>query len=85
MLEGIFEKTSPRDAVIIIIAAFAAVSFWRGIWGLMDVYLFPQNSALSYLISLIIGIFILILIAMHKGKQRRIQEKRIIKNKVFYK
>lgn len=76
MLEGIFEKTSPRDAIIIIIAAFAAVNFWRGIWGLMDVYLFPENYALSCLISLIIGLFILILIAMHRGKQRKIQEKK---------
>ena len=71
MLEGIFEKTSPKDALIILIAAFAAVSFWRGIWGLMDFYLFPENLPLSFLISLIIGLFILFLISVRKKKKSK--------------
>ncbi len=66
MLERIFEKTSFKDALIILIAAFAAVSFWRGIWGLMDSYLFPQNSPTSYLVSLIISLIILLLISLYK-------------------
>jgi hypothetical protein len=43
-----------------IIIAFAVVSFWRGVWGLMDVYLFPNNHILSLWISLFIGLGILI-------------------------
>ena len=39
---------------------FGAVSLWRGAWGLMDNHLFPENSSLSYLISLIIGCLILL-------------------------
>ena len=42
-----------------IIIAFAIILFWRGIWGLMDLYLFPKNNMLSYIISIIIGIIIL--------------------------
>ena len=44
-----------------ILIAFAVVSFWRGVWGLMDTYLFPNNYQLSLWVSLIIGIAILIL------------------------
>ncbi|MCK5474505.1 MAG: hypothetical protein KAI53_03800 [Candidatus Aenigmarchaeota archaeon] len=43
-----------------IIIAFAVISFWRGVWGLMDEYLFPENYRLSLWISLILGIGILI-------------------------
>ena len=44
-----------------IIIAFAVISFWRGVWGLMDLYLFPSNHTLSLLSSITIGIVILIL------------------------
>ncbi len=42
-----------------LIIGFAIIFFWRGIWGLMDLYLYPNNLALSYLLSVIIGILIL--------------------------
>ena len=42
-----------------ILIAFAIVSFWRGVWGLMDVYLFPNNYILSLSISVLIGLIIL--------------------------
>ncbi|OGE15093.1 hypothetical protein A3F00_00310 [Candidatus Daviesbacteria bacterium RIFCSPHIGHO2_12_FULL_37_11] len=33
----------------------SVVLFWRGIWGLMDLYLFPENQSLSYISSLLIA------------------------------
>jgi len=42
-----------------LVIAFALVAFWRGIWGLMDVYLFPNNYILSLWISLVLGIVLL--------------------------
>lgn len=39
----------------------SVIAFWRGAWGLMDVYLFPENFLLSHLTSLFIGFFILFL------------------------
>ena len=42
-----------------IIVAFAIILFWRGVWGLMDVFLFPNNLMLSYIISIIVGVLIL--------------------------
>ena len=43
----------------IIIIALAIIMFWRGIWGLMDYYLFPDNPLLSHILSIVIGILIL--------------------------
>lgn len=55
-----FEKLRKRHQVIFaIIILFAVVSLWRGVWGLMDKYMFPSEPVLSYAISIGIGIFIL--------------------------
>ena len=43
---------------ITILLALAVVSFWRGIWGIMDLYLLPKNPTASFAISIIIGIII---------------------------
>ena len=35
------------------------IMLWRGAWGLLDTYLFPQNRTVGYILSVIIGILIL--------------------------
>jgi len=50
-----------RGLLFVILIGFAVISFWRGIWGLMDVYLFPSNYSLSLIASVIIGLAILII------------------------
>lgn len=49
-----------HQIILSIIIGFAVVSFWRGVWGLQDVYLFPNNYQLSLWISVIVGTIILI-------------------------
>lgn len=44
-----------------ILIGSAVVMFWRGMWGLLDLYLFPDNPAISYITSLIVGFVILII------------------------
>jgi len=44
-----------------LLVGFAVISFWRGLWGLWDVYIFPSNYQLSLWISLVIGLIILYL------------------------
>ena len=39
----------------------AVVSFWRGTWGLMDIYLFPENPTLSFSASFLVGFIVLYL------------------------
>lgn len=42
-----------------IIFGTAIVLYWRGVWGLMDTYLFPDNHVLSYAVSFVSGLFLL--------------------------
>lgn len=42
-----------------IFAAVGVVLVWRGVWGLLDHYLFPNNPDLSYIASLCIGLVVL--------------------------
>jgi len=35
------------------------ISLWRGIWGLLDLYLFPGQPNISAVISVILGIFVI--------------------------
>lgn len=44
----------------IIIDFFAIVIMWRGIWGLMDIFIFPHNELYSSLVSIAVG-FVLII------------------------
>ncbi|VVB80184.1 Fuseless [uncultured archaeon] len=46
----------PLTAMVIVTAVIA---FWRGLWGLMDLYLFPNEPVVSYLFSILIGLVIL--------------------------
>ena len=71
MLERLFEKTSLVDVLVVIIASLAIVSFWRGVWGLMDLYIFPANASLSLLVSMGIGMIILLAIAFYKRNPKR--------------
>lgn len=70
MLEEMIKKTKLKDAIWIIIAAFAIVNFWRAIWGLLDIYLFPKNIKMSLLSSLIISLFILTIITLYRRNKR---------------
>lgn len=48
-----------------IIVGIAVIAFWRGVWGLIDEYLFPANYTLSLWVSLIVGL--VVLIVLHKA------------------
>lgn len=52
-------KSHLGDVFFTLLIAFAIVLFWRGMWGLMDLYLYPHNHLLSYLISIAGGVIIL--------------------------
>jgi uncharacterized membrane protein len=54
-----FKRDNPTANVIIVVIAI--IAFWRGIWGLFDVVLFPNSPMLSYLSSIAIGGLVLYL------------------------
>jgi len=61
MLNRIGKMKAKHQLVFMILIGFAVISFWRGIWGLMDVYLFPANYPLSLWVSVLLGIAILVI------------------------
>jgi len=56
MTQKILKKTSLAQVVLI---AVAVVLVWRGAWGLMDLYIFPDNTLVSYVVSLVVGLLVL--------------------------
>jgi hypothetical protein len=60
VIRRISQLQDKHQLLFAIIIAFAVVAFWRGIWGLMDAYIFPNNYALSSWISVFIGLAVLI-------------------------
>lgn len=57
--DNLKRKRSMKKVFYTLLLAFAIVSFWRGAWGLMDLYLLPNNPFASFMVSLAIGIVIL--------------------------
>lgn len=53
------KKSHLRKVIYALIIGFAVVSFWRGVWGLQDLYLFPENLVWSFFASILLGIIIL--------------------------
>ena len=51
---------SVYKTVFPVMIGFAVISFWRGIWGLSDTFLFPGNYTLSLFTSLGLGLGILL-------------------------
>jgi uncharacterized membrane protein len=60
MIQAFANMKRRHQVLFAIIIAFAVVSFWRGVWGLMDEYLFPNHYQISLWISVIMGILILV-------------------------
>ena len=53
------DKKHIKKILNTLLVAFAIVAFWRGSWGLMDLYLFPNYEIFSYILSIILGMVIL--------------------------
>lgn len=54
-----FKETYPTANVIVVVVAI--IAFWRGVWGLFDVLLFPSSPIISYLSSIAVGALVLYL------------------------
>ncbi|MCL5429264.1 MAG: hypothetical protein M1347_05620 [Chloroflexi bacterium] len=51
-----------------LIAVVAVVAMWRGLWGLMDLYLWRNNPKLSYWVSFVIGFVIIAIVLLQVMK-----------------
>jgi F0F1-type ATP synthase assembly protein I len=48
-----------RSNINILLTTMAVVMIWRWVWWLLDKFLFPGYEVLSYLIGMLMGIFLL--------------------------
>jgi len=55
------KKLNHRKNLRIIIDILGAIAVWWGTWGLLDVFIFPGNQILSYLISIALGFLLLLM------------------------
>ena len=61
MFTVISKMKKGRQTIFAVVIAFAVISFWRGIWGLQEEYLFPGDRNLSLWASVLIGLVILVI------------------------
>ena len=54
-----FKQRHPNANAVVIVLGI--IMLWRGVWGLLDTYLFPGQQVLSYLVSIVLGVLILYL------------------------
>ena len=59
MLKKLSDMKTKHQIFFAIIIAFAVISFWRGLWGLMDIYIFPANPPMRFSLLVLIGLIIL--------------------------
>jgi len=60
MLAAFKQLKAHHQKLFAIIIGTAMIMFWRGVWGLLDLYLLPNNLGLSFLLSAVIGLGILV-------------------------
>ncbi|MEN9920352.1 MAG: Fuseless [Candidatus Parcubacteria bacterium] len=54
-----------------LVIAVGIVLIWRGVWGLADILLVPNIPVLSFLLSILLGVLLLLI---HKPKQFDLDE-----------
>jgi hypothetical protein len=59
MLHRIKKMKTFKKALFTLLIGLSVVAFWRGAWGIMDIYLLPDNYELSYWVSIVMGLTIL--------------------------
>ena len=60
-----FDKHHDLQTILI---GLTIVMFWRGSWGLLDIYLFPDDLSLSFISSFLAGLLLLFILNHHKLK-----------------
>lgn len=64
-------KRNLKRNLEVLLLVVAVVLVWRGVWGLTDLYLLPDYPALSFSLSVLVG---LALLYFHDPKKRSVDE-----------
>jgi len=55
MLKKFRKYLSKKNFFSLLLEVVGVVLIWRGVWGILDIYLFPNCPIASYLSSILIG------------------------------
>lgn len=55
MIKQVIKYIKNKKYTAVLIEIIGVILIWRGIWGILDIYLFPNNPLISYLICIILG------------------------------
>ena len=61
MFKNIQKFLKPRKNLRLILDAVGLILIWRGIWGILDMFFFPNNPLVSYIGSIIFGFIFLVI------------------------
>lgn len=59
MIKKFIELKKHHQLGFSLIVMSALICLWRGIWGLLDLYLLPSAPTLSYIVSFVIGVVVI--------------------------
>ncbi|RLG15412.1 MAG: hypothetical protein DRN71_01320 [Candidatus Nanohalarchaeota archaeon] len=48
MIERLGKMKCEHLVIFAVVIGFVVITFWRGVWGLLDLYLFPGDPELSF-------------------------------------
>lgn len=68
LLTKLENRRTTFNSIIIVVAI---IMLWRGVWGLLDLYLFPEMPTLSYLVSIGLSLLVLYLNDFHLDNLKR--------------
>lgn len=57
-LKELKQQHPNANAIVIVLGI---IMLWRGVWGLLDIYLFPGSPTLSHLVAIALGVLLLYL------------------------
>lgn len=58
----LYKKKRERGFWQAVVIDVSAVLLWRGLWGLMDLYIFPNHQELSFVFSAGLGLLLLLVL-----------------------
>jgi len=61
MIKKLTNLKKHHQLIFTLIIMSGMISLWRGIWGLLDIFLFPSDKIISYSLSIILGILVIAL------------------------
>lgn len=49
-----------RPHINTILELLGAIAIWWGVWGILDLFIFPENRIISYLACIVLGFLLLL-------------------------